>query len=253
MKVAAVQMDLAWEDRGANFAQARQWSEKAAAEGADLIVLPEMFATGFSMNPAVTAEAPDGPTPRFLQALARDLGRTVVGGYVRQAARDKGINTALAVGPDGRILAAYGKTHLISILGEDAAHEAGAGPVSFDVGPARCACFICYDLRFPELFRLVADDHHLVLVMASWPDARQRHWDILLQARAIENQLYVTGVNRVGRGGGLDFAGGSAIVDPLGRILAHGGDQAGLVIADVEPSLVAEVRRNLPFLQDRRF
>lgn len=253
MKIAAIQMDLAWEDRAANFESARRWSDQAAAAGADLIVLPEMFATGFSMNPAVTAEEADGPTPGFLVSLARETGCAVVGGYVRRSPNGKGLNTALAVGADGAILAEYAKTHLIAILGEDAAHESGDGPASFTLGGARCACFVCYDLRFPELFRLVAAGHHLVLVIASWPNLRQRHWDILLQARAIENQLYVVGVNRVGHGGGLDFDGGSAIIDPLGEILAHGADREGLVVAEIDPAFVGQVRTELPFLRDRRF
>lgn len=253
MKIAAVQMDLAWEDRHANYAAARERSGQAAAAGADLILLPEMFATGFSMNPSVTAEPADGPTCGFLRALARDLGRTVVGGVVLRGPDGKGINTALAAGPGGEILAEYGKTHLISILGEDEAHAAGDAPVPFRVGDLSCACFICYDLRFPELFRLVADQCSLVLVMASWPTARQRHWDVLLQARAIENQCYVAGVNRVGEGGGLRFTGGSAIIDPLGEVLAHGGAGEGIVIADIDRKHVDRVRIELPFLRDRRF
>jgi len=253
MKIAAVQMNLAWEDRAANFDRARLFSEAAAAEGAEFIVLPEMFATGFSMNPGATAEDPDGLTPTFLRTLARDLGVTVLGGYVQRAEDGKGANTALAVGPDGEILAAYIKTHLIGILGEDTAHVAGEGPVTFPLGGGMATSFICYDLRFPELFRLVAEDHHLICVMASWPAARQAHWDLLLQARAIENQVFVLGVNRVGHGGGLEFLGGSAIIDPLGRTLVHGQDIEGLVMADIDFHLVDTVRADLPFLGDRRF
>ena len=177
----------------------------------------------------------------------------VVGGYVRRAPSGKGWNTALSVGPDGAVLAEYAKTHLIGTLGEDRAHEPGDAPASFRAGDLVCACFVCYDLRFPELFRLVADDHHLVLVMASWPNARQRHWDLLLQARAIENQFYVAGSNRTGAGGGLVFEGGSAIIDPLGAVLDHAGNGAGIALADVSAEEVKRVRTELPFLPDRRF
>ena len=251
--VAAVQMDLVWEDRAANHAAARRWAEQAVAGGAGVVVLPEMFATGFSMNPAVTAEPADGPTPTFLRALARDLGVTVIGGYVRDAGGGLGANTALAVGPDGGDLAAYVKTHLIGILGEDRAHVAGDRPCPFTAAGVPAACFVCYDLRFPELFRLVAADVAMMVVIASWPAARQRHWDALLAARAIENQCWVVGVNRVGEGGGLAFTGGTAIIDPLGQIVAHGGQTAGLVTAVVDADRVATVRRDFPFLGDRRF
>mgnify|MGYP001824856690 CR=1 FL=1 len=253
MKTATIQMNLTWEDRPANHARARTLSEQAASSGATLIVLPEMFATGFSMNPSATAEPLDGPTPTFLRTLASDLNVTIIGGYVDLAADGRGANTALAVGPEGNILAKYVKTHLIAYLGEDKAHVQGDHPASFTTGGTKIACFICYDLRFPELFRLVADDHHLICVIASWPSTRQRHWDVLLQARAIENQLYVMGVNRVGSGGGLDFLGGSTIIDPMGNPLAHGGDQEGIVMADIDPAEVQRVRSDLPFLRDRRF
>ena len=253
MLIAVVQMDLVWEDRPANFAAARRHGRQAAAAGAELILLPEMFATGFSMNPAVTAEEPDGPTCSFLRELATELGVAVVGGVVRRAAGGKGVNTALAVGADGRVLAEYGKTHLIAALGEAEAHVAGDAPAPFPVGGLQAACFICYDLRFPELFRLVTDRCELVLVMASWPNARQEHWDVLLRSRAIENQCYVAGCNRVGTGGGLQFAGGSAIYDPMGRALAHAGDREDVITARIDPGEVERIRAELPFLHDRRF
>jgi len=253
MKTAAIQMNITWENREANYMRARTLCEQASTAGAELIVLPEMFATGFSMDPSVTAEASDGPTPTFLGGLACDIGVTVIGGYVEETEGGKGANTALALGPDGNVLAKYVKTHLIAYLGEDTAHVAGDRPASFTLAGANIACFICYDLRFPELFRLVAEDHHLVCVIASWPSARQHHWDLLLQARAIENQLFVLGANRVGGGGGLEFLGGSAIIEPMGRTLAHGADQEGVVMADIDPDEVKRVRSELPFLRDRRF
>ena len=254
MKIAAVQMDLAWEDREANYASARRWAGEAATAGASYIVLPEMFATGFSMDPSITAEAADGPTPSFLQKLAGELQVTVSAGYVRKTATGKGVNTALTVGPDGQVLARYAKTHLIGILGEGNAHEAGDGPVVFPVEDLRCSGFICYDLRFPELFRLVADKVQLMTVMASWPSTRQTHWDTLLRARAIENQCYVLGVNRVGSGSGLDFDGGSVIINPLGEVISELAQrEEGIVVADVFADDVADVRTRFPFLADRRF
>jgi predicted amidohydrolase len=253
LRVAGLQLDVAWEDRAANFEKARRLAFRARDEGAGLLVLPEMFATGFSMNPAVTAESPDGETPSFLKALARELGLAVVGGYVQRRRGGKGANVALAVDGRGTVLAEYAKTHLFTFVDEQLAHEAGAGPRCFAVGGIETSCIICYDLRFPELLRLVAGETKLVLCIASWGAARQRQWDVFLPARAAENQLYVVGVNRVGSGGGVDHAGGSAAYDPLGRQLAHAGDVEGLLLADVDPDAVVDVRAAMPFLKDRRF
>jgi len=246
-------MNIVWHDRSANHAKARELAEEARGQGAGLFVLPEMFATGFSMDTSVTAEPLDGPTPTFLRNLARDLEMSVVGGFVLARPSDtRPLNVALAVDRRGEHLALYAKMHLIAILGEDGSYESGEGPVPFDLGPIRAAAFVCYDLRFPELFRAVVDVCGLVMVIASWPATRQPHWDLLLQARAVESQCFVVGVNRVGEGGGHVFTGGSAIIDPLGQVLASAGNEERLVIADMNPAKVIEVRATLPFLQDRK-
>ena len=252
MKVAAVQMDIAWHDRKANHDKARRLAEQAKGAGAGLFVLPEMFSTGFSMDVSVTAETLDGPTPSLFRSIARAMNITVVGGFVFKGQSARPQNVSLAVGPDGNDLALYAKIHQIGILGEDGSYDPGDQPVPFDLPGLRAAAFVCYDLRFPELFRAVVDECGLIMVIASWPSTRQAHWDILLRARAIESQCFVVGVNRVGEGGGLLFTGGSAIIDPLGQVLAHGGDKETLVVADVDPDKVEEVRSTLPFLKDRK-
>jgi len=124
--------------------------------------------------------------------------------------------------------------------------------VSFPLNDMEAACLICYDLRFPELFRSLADRCSLILIIASWPAPRQRHWDILLPARAVENQLYIVGVNRVGEGGGHLFTGGSAIIDPAGEMVAHGGDRENLVVGEINSQRVKKVRSDMPFLKDRK-
>jgi omega-amidase len=253
IKVAGLQLDIAWEDRAVNFARVRKFATRARDEGADLLVLPETFATGFSLDPAVTAEGPAGETPVFLAALARELEIGILGGYVQRRRNGRGANLALAIDRRGRVLAEYAKAHLFSFMDEQRAHEAGAGPRPFVFEGVQIACFICYDLRFPELFRLVAEGARLVVVIASWPAARQAHWDVLLRARAVENQLYAMGVNRVGEGDGLRFEGGSAIVDPSGTTLAHAGSAEKLIFAEIDTGVVERVREALPFLRDRRF
>jgi omega-amidase len=252
VRVAAAQMDLVWHDRRANYASARRLAEKAREQAAEVLVLPEMFATGFSLEVSVTAESLDGPTPTFLRSLARDLDLAVVGGFVLAERGVQPRNVSLAVDRRGRDLAVYAKMHLIRLLGEDGSHGTGQRPVPFDLGPIRTAALVCYDLRFPEIFRAIVDECGLILVIASWPASRQPHWDILLQARAIESQCFVVGVNRVGEGGGHTFSGGSAVIDPLGRVIARAGAEETLLVADLDAAQVAQVRTALPFLADRR-
>jgi predicted amidohydrolase len=252
MKIAALQMDLTWHDREANFKKAYAMASEAKVAGADLIILPETFATGFSMEPSFTAETLDGPTPRFLRSLARDLQMAVIGGFVLKQANQNPLNVALTVDREGADLSLYAKIHLVGILGETGAHTPGERPVVFQCQGVRIGCFICYDLRFPELFPPLAEQCDLIIIIASWPEMRQKHWDLLLQARAVENQCFVAGVNRVGQGGGYNFRGGTAIINPSGETLAHGDDQETLVIATIDPAQVAEVRSNLPFLKDRK-
>ena len=252
MKVSAAQMNITWHHRTANHDKASRMATQAKEAGADLLVLPEMFSTGFSMETSVTAEPLDGPTPTFLRSLARDLDMAVVGGFVLDRDDAGPQNVSLAVDRQGNDLALYAKIHQIGLLGEDANYEPGKWPVPFELENIGVTCFICYDLRFPELFRAVVDRCGLVLVIASWPAVRQQHWDILLQARAVESQCFLLGVNRVGDGGGHTFLGGSAVIDPLGLILAHGGNKETLLLADIDPAKVTEVRSTMPFLKDRK-
>ena len=252
MKVAAVQMDIVWHDRSVNHDKARRMAAQAKEAGADLLVLPEMFSTGFSMDTSITVEPLDGPTPMLLRSLARDLDMTVVGGFVLERDEAGPQNVSLAVDRKGNDLALYAKVHQIGLLEEDANYEPGKWPVIFEMEDIGATCFVCYDLRFPELFRAVVDRCGLILVIASWPAVRQLHWDILLQARAVESQCFMVGVNRVGEGGGHTFLGGSAVIDPLGLILAHEDDKETLLLADIDPAMVKEIRSTLPFLKDRK-
>ncbi len=251
MKTAALQLDIVWEDRSANYETIRGYAQKARDAGAELLILPEMFATGFSFNTSYTAESKEGETASFIRSLAQEYKMTVVGGYVQLQPGGPPHNVALACDKEGNDLGCYSKIHVFSYSGEDKVHGKGYEPVFFDVAGVSTTCFICYDLRFPELFRKVVDNVHLIVVIASWPAQRQAHWDILLKARAVENQCYIIGVNRVGKGGGLDYTGGSVIIDPLGSIISNSGGREALIHADVNPSYVNEIRTSFPFLEDR--
>ncbi|MCP4669247.1 MAG: hypothetical protein GY849_23185, partial [Deltaproteobacteria bacterium] len=181
-------MDIAWHDRAANHEKVRRMAGEAKEAGADMVVLPEMFSTGFSMDTSVTPEPLDGSTPELLRSLAREHNLVVVGGFVLACNTGRPQNVSLAVDRRGQDLALYPKIHQITILDEDRHYDPGDLPVPFQLDGIGAACFICYDLRFPELFRSVVDACGLILVIASWPSSRQLHWDILLQARAIESQ-----------------------------------------------------------------
>jgi omega-amidase len=253
MKVAAMQMDIVHDDQRANYEKVSRFMSDAAERRADLFVLPEMFSTGFVMSSDLVAEPLDGPTASFLRAEAKAHQMGVIGGFSLSTPSGKPRNVALAVDRNGEDVALYAKTHLFSFMNEDRHHQAGNGPSVFELEGLRAACFICYDLRFPELFRMVADRCDAIFVIASWPEPRQLHWDILLKARAVENQLYVIGVNRVGQGGDLSFTGGSVVIGPDGRFVAAAGEKESLLVADIDPDKVGQTRAALPFLKDRRF
>ena len=253
MRIAGLQLDTVWEDRKTNYRRVKEFARIAKEKGADLLVLPEMFSTGFSMNLGVTMEDDNGPTTRFFRSIATSYQIAVLGGVVLKGQNGRGRNCARAIDADGNILATYAKCHLFSFMEEDKYHESGLSPQVFELKGVRVSPFICYDLRFPEIFRAVADDVHLMVIIASWPAARQQHWDVLLPARAVENQCYMLGINRVGQGDGLIYKGGSAMYGPLGNRIAFAGDQEALVLADVDLHHVDKVRSEMPFLKDRRF
>lgn len=258
MWVAGIQLDVAWENPTENFRRVEILARKAVEQGARLLVLPEMFATGFSMNLEVLAQ--QAPTiESWVAGLAYDLQVTVVAGMANvdadrqsQGLGRAGVNLALVYNPDGQKVGAYQKIHPFSYGEEHKHYHGGASLLNFETEGLRIAPFICYDLRFPEVFRLVADQTDVMLVIASWPSARRHAWRSLLVARAIENQCFVLGVNRVGEGGGLSYAGDSLLIDPLGQILVDAGDAAGLVMGDVDAESVVKVRDRFPFLKDRQ-
>ncbi|MCS5672170.1 MAG: carbon-nitrogen family hydrolase, partial [Acidimicrobiales bacterium] len=226
---------------------------EAAADGAGLIVLTEMFGPGFSLAADRISEPPGGPTEQFLVDRAASNG-VWIGGSIPTRDRDDAhpVNRFLLVGPDGT-RHHYDKLHPFTFADEHEHYRAGDEPVTVDIGGLRVSLFVCYDLRFANAFWERATGTDVYLVVANWPAARRYHWRTLLRARAIENQAYVVGVNRVGEAEGLTYVGDSVIVDPSGEVLAEGVDDTeGVVIADVDPSRVAEVREAFRFLPDRR-
>lgn len=252
MRVAAIQTDIQWEDPAANFTRLRPWIAGAAANGAQLVALPEMFACGFSMNTAAIAEPPDGPTAQFLHEQATEHRLWLAGSFPeRRPGHDMPSNTLLVVSPDGQPHR-YRKIHPFSYAKEHEHYQAGRDFLHVDIEGLRWTFFICYDLRFADEFWATAHQTDAYLVVANWPEPRRRHWTRLLEARAIENQAYVVGVNRVGQGGRLRYTGDSHILDPMGNVLASASEHETMLLADVYRDTVVTTRKTFPFLDDRR-
>jgi omega-amidase len=252
--VALAQMEIALGDVERNVATAQRMAAQAAAQGADLLVLPELWSTGYDLVQADAYAAALGQGAfGFMADLARAQGLYVAGTALETNPQGLPFNTAALYGPDGELAGAYQKIHLWAPLGEVEHLAAGIRLPVFDLPWGRVALASCYDLRFPELWRRYADaGAQLVVIPAEWPVRRVEHWRLLLRARAVENQFYVAGCNRTGADADGEFGGHSAAVDPWARVLVDGGAEPGLFVATLELDEVARSRRLFPFLQDRQ-
>lgn len=250
MKIALLQLDLAWEEVASNHSRAASRLKEASSLGVRLAILPEMFATGFSMDAARIAQPPGGPTEQWLRALSRALDIWILAG-VAETGNPRPMNNALLVSPEGEV-SRYSKIHPFSFSGEHEHYAAGERVMTADVEGVRITPLVCYDLRFPEPFRLAASETDLFVVIANWPERRRAHWQTLLKARAIENLAYVAGVNRVGEGGGLSYLGDSALISPWGETLAGAAEKETVLYAEVDPAEVSDARSRFPALSDRR-
>jgi omega-amidase len=253
MKIYCVQLDIVWENKAANFARVEALLAAAAPQPGSLVLLPEMFATGFSMNVAGIREGRERETERFLEATAKSFGVSLVGGLVTSNTNGKGSNQAIVFSPGGKEIARYSKLRPFTLGGESEHYDAGKEVVVFPWQGFVVAPFVCYDLRFPEIFRsAVRSGTQLYTVIANWPVTRIQHWVTLLQARAIENQAYVAGVNRCGADPKLKYNGRSLIVSPKGEILADAGNGESVISTEVDLEGLLTYRKELPFLSDMR-
>jgi predicted amidohydrolase len=256
MKVAAIQHEICWEDAELTRKRVEPLIARAADAQAKLIVLTEMFNTGFSMRRDRIAEPEGGPSEQFLVEQAGTHDAYVVASIAQYGGDGVHRNNAIVACPDGAVHR-YAKIHPFTYSGEHEHYSPGdrflTVPLADGAEQLRASVFVCYDLRFADEFWGLAPSTDVYLVVANWPEARREHWRVLLRARAIENQAYVVGVNRVGTGGALTYTGDSAIIDPLGRAIAEPRPgEEDVAIADVEASVVRRVRGELPFLADRR-
>ena len=257
MRVAVVQHEPVWEDAAATCAALAPTVAQAAAAGADLVVLPEMFAVGFSMATERTGEPEDGPTVTWLREQAAANGVWLLGTVPERRDDDpRPRNCCHVVAPSGETVARYDKIHRFSHAGEDE-HVAPqqlpspGGLATVEIEGVRVTPIICYDLRFADLTWAVAERTDCFVVPASWPAPRREHWRTLLRARAIENQAWVVAANRVGHDDGLDYVGDSAVIDPMGRTVAEAAYGATTLHARVEAAAVVETRDRFRFLPDR--
>lgn len=254
MKIAAAQLAIAVGDVETNYINVEQAVEKAAKIGADLVALPEMWNTAFHLSAAIDGADQDGQrTIPFLQDLARTYGVHIFGGSVANQRGDKLYNTTYVVDRDGKLISTYDKVHLFSPGHEDDVFTPGSRPNIFTLGHITMASITCYDLRFPEWVRVATlQGAQILFVPAAWPFPRDMHWSILNQARAIENQCFVVAINNCGVAANMDFCGYSAIIDPLGEILAKADTKEDTIMADVDVSQIASLRQGFRVFDDRR-
>ncbi|WP_149494774.1 nitrilase-related carbon-nitrogen hydrolase [Roseiconus lacunae] len=251
MQVVAIQLDMVWEDRAANHQRVEQLIDATAIAPGSLVMLPEMFETGFSMNPERTKQSEDREGEALLRRLAAKYDVAMMGGVVNEYSAGDVANECVAFAPDGRELVRYRKMRPFSLSGEADHYGAGTQYRLFEWQGVKIAPFVCYDLRFPELFRAaVKDGAELITLIACWPAKRSEHWVRLMQARAIENLAYVVGVNRCGEEPSLKFDGRSSAFDHLGNCLFEASDQVQALKTELDFGELRRWREKFPALRD---
>ena len=254
LTISLGQFDVVRGDPEANLAKARQMTREAALRGSGVVVFPELWSTGFDLQNAARY-ACDLEQGVFVEVarLAREFQIHIVGSNLSVVAPGKCGNTATLFTPQGQMLGAYSKIHLFHLMDEHLYLIAGDRLALLDTPWGKTGLAICYDLRFPELFRTYAlAGARLVFLPAAWPHPRLAHWQILLRARAIENQMYVVACNRVGKSGKYDFFGHSCVIDPWGEVCIESGEDETLLNAKISMDMVTEAREKIPVFRDRR-
>jgi predicted amidohydrolase len=257
VKIAAAQIACSLGDLDANVRKIRDFSSRAKEGGAELIVFPEMADTGYSMPVIQACARPwsEGAVPE-LQKIAKSLSIAIISG-VSERDGDSIYNSQVFIDATGKVVGSYRKTHLFTgaPIGEDKCFSSGAELMSFPFGGFRLGLSICYDLRFPEVYRTLAIEEkaNVFILSSAWPFPRVEHFRVLATARAIENQSYVIVSNRVGADDGVTFCGSSAIIDPYGVTVACAStDREELVQAEVSEEAISSVRNKMAVFEQRR-
>lgn len=253
LTLALAQIDLALGEPQKNLATVRAKIAEAKTRGADVIVLPELWSTAYALERAMElGSAIDAGMFKAMADAARENQIAIVGSLL-ETRNGKVYNTAAMIDASGNRLGVYSKLHLVPMLDEHLFLTGGDDARVFDAAFGKFALGVCYDLRFPELWRHYAlDDAKIAFIPAEWPLKRIAHWRTLLPARAIENQMFFVGCNRVGTSKGETFGGQSMIVNPWGEILVQGDDREALLVAQIDLTMVDDVRARVPVFRDRR-
>jgi omega-amidase len=252
MKVGLAQMNMVWERKEENILKAEQMIKKAAQEQIDYFIFPEMSLTGFSMNTVLIGESnSESQSVQIFSEFCRKYNLVLGIGYVERGI-DKAYNRFAVINSLGEVIANYAKIHPFS-YGEESNYYIGGDKIEYcKVKDFTTSPFICYDLRFPEIFQIASKKAQLISVAANWPIERREHWITLLRARAIENQCYIAGVNRVGEGNKISYGGDSMIINPYGEVISLNVEGEGLVSAEIDINAVMKYRENFRLKEDRR-
>jgi omega-amidase len=254
LTIACGQMDVQLGNPVANLEKVREITAVSAAKGADIVLLPELWSTGYDLeNAGQYATTTDAGMFAQMASIAQQHHIEVLGSCLSLMNGGGYGNTAVYCNKQGTPLAEYSKMHLFRLMQEEQFLTAGNGGALFESEWGTFGIAICYDLRFPELFRMYALAGAKVLfIPAEWPHPRLAHWQTLLRARAIENQMYIVACNRVGSSKGAHFFGHSCVIDPWGTVLVEGDEAEGVLTAVIDLDLVDKVRQTIPVFADRR-
>ncbi len=248
LKVTLIQSELVWEDIASNL-MGFDKKINGIDEDTHLIVLPEMFSTGFTMNAAALAQNMEGSAVKWIKETSTEKNVDIVGSIIADDG-GKFFNRLVWAKPNGEIFT-YDKKHLFRMAGEEKIYSAGTKNITVELNGWKIRPFICYDLRFPVWTRNIANQFDAAIFIANWPERRSAHWKTLLQARAIENQCYIIGVNRVGKdGNGLSYSGDSSLIDPWGTIIFQKSNQPCTYTAQLSFNLLKRSREDFPVWMD---
>jgi omega-amidase len=256
LRVTTVQTDLHWQDKKANLAQYTQLLAQLKPDTTDLVVLPEMFTTGFTMNPQLVKETLADETIQWMAQQAERLNAVLMGSFVRETAADAFSNTMVWM-PPNKVFALYDKRHLFTLAGEHKFYQKGQTRLLTEWQNWRFCPLVCYDLRFPVWSRNVKlpqqrPDYDVLIYVANWPAVRREAWKSLLVARAIENQAYVVGVNIVGKdGNNIQYSGDTMVIDYSGTILYSKFDECDLATHTLNYENLTQFRQKFSFLDDQ--
>lgn len=253
LTISLAQMEIALGNPAANLQKAAEWTAEAARRGSDLIVFPEMWTTGCDWANIQTLAPQQDEVLAQVAALAKQHQIWLNGSMLALDEAGQPANTSILFDPTGQAAGLYRKIHLFGVMDEDQHLAPGQQLTAVETAWGQSGLAICYDLRFPEMFRTYAlNGVNMVYLPAEWPHPRLAHWQTLLRARAIENQMYIVATNAVGSDGTYHFFGHSAIIDPWGNAILEGGEAEVLLTAAIETDKVAEIRQKIPVFKDRR-